>query len=134
MHKKHKYSMTPPTTPTHLCGITIAGQHWDIVWLPATFVPDRLGHSDAENQQIVIRANLRGMQALDTLIHEYIHSVSSITGVAVTEEQTHMLGWAMADMWRANPDLVAWAQERIDEEAARDYQARTRAARNTEDK
>lgn len=126
--------MTEPTTPTQLCGINIAGQYWDIVWLPATFIPDRLGHSDSDNQQIVLRANLRGMQALDTLIHEYIHSVSAITGVAVTEEQTHMLGWAMADLWRGNPELLAWAQDRIEEEAARDYQARSRAARNTEDK
>lgn len=126
--------MTEPTTPTDLCGLTIAGQHWDIVWLPATFIPDRLGHSDSDNQQIVLRANLRGMQALDTLIHEYIHSVSAITGVAVSEEQTHMLGWAIADLWRANPDLLQFAADRIAEEEARDYQRSSRAARITEDK
>ena len=123
--------MTPPTTPTDLIGLDILGQHWDIVWAPATLTPDRLGHSDAENQQIVLRANLRGQQALDTLIHEVTHSISSITGVEMTELQVHTVGYAWAAVFSANPELLLFVAERLDEEAARDYQRRTRKNKRT---
>ena len=117
---------TTPTTPTHMIGLDILGQHYDIVWIPQQFIPDRLGHSDAESQEIVLRANLRGMQALDTLIHEVTHAVSAITGVELTELQTHTIGYAWAQIFKTNPELLVFIAERLDEEASRDYQRRTR--------
>lgn len=118
-----------PTTPTQLIGLDILGQHWDIVWSPPTLIPDKFGHSDAENQEIVLRANLRGQQALDTLLHELTHAISSITGIEITEAQTHTIGFAMAMILRDNRELLPWMQERFEEEDARDYQRITRANR-----
>ena len=118
-----------PTTPTQLIGLDVLGYHYDIVWAPHTLLPDRLGHSDAENQEIVLRSNMRGIQALDTVFHEYIHAVSAITGVAVSEEQTHMLGFAMAVLFKNNPEMLEFTLERVQEELARDYQQQSRTAR-----
>lgn len=120
-----------PTTPTQLIGMDILGQHYDIVWAPATLIPDKFGHSDAENQEIVLRANLRGQQALDTLLHEVTHAVSSITGVELSELQTHTIGYAMASVLRSNRDLLPWIKERFEEEDARDYQRTTRKLTRT---
>ncbi len=118
--------MNTPTTPTDLIALDIMGYHYDIVWAPPTLIPDRFGHSDQENQEIVIRSNLRGMVALDTLFHEYIHAVSAITGVEVSESQTHMLGFALATMFKSNPELIEFTMERIQEEYARNYQQHSR--------
>lgn len=118
-----------PTTATHMIGLDILGQHYDIVWMPAQLLPDRLGHSDAENQEIVLRANLRGMQALDTLIHEVTHSISAITGVELTELEVHTIGYAWAQIFKSNPELLVFIAERLDEEHSRDYQRRTRKSR-----
>lgn len=120
-----------PTTPTQLIGMDILGQHYDIVWAPATLIPDKFGHSDAENQEIVLRANLRGQQALDTLLHEVVHAVSNITGVELSELQTHTMGYALASVLRSNRDLLPWIQERFQEEDARDYQRTTRKLTRT---
>jgi hypothetical protein len=114
-------------TPTTIIGMTVLGQHYDIVWAPPTLLPDTLGHSDAEHQEIVLRSNLRGLQALDTMLHELIHAVSAITGVEITEQQTHILGWSMSVIMRDNPEILVWAADRITEELARDYQRHSHA-------
>ena len=116
----------PAPTATELIALDIFGLHYDIVWAPATLMPDRFGHSDAENQEIVLRAGLRGLQALDTLLHECIHAVSAATGVEITEQQTHITALGLAAIIRANPELLAWIAHRLQEEDARDYQRRTR--------
>lgn len=121
--------MEQPTTPTPMIALDILGQHYDIVWLPSQFMPDRLGHSDADNQEIVIRANLRGMQAMDTVIHEVTHAVSAITGVEMSELQVHTLGYAWAQIFRRNPELLVFIAERLTEEDQKDYQRRTRKSR-----
>ena len=115
-----------PTTPTTLIGLDILGQHYDVVWAPPSLIPDRLGHSDAENQEIVLRANLRGLQALDTLIHEMVHAVSHITGVEISEQQTHTIGFGLAAILKDNPELLQFTLDRIEEEYRKDYQRRTR--------
>jgi hypothetical protein len=111
-----------------LIALNVLGYHYDIVWAPHTLIPDRFGHSDLENQEIVLRSDLRGLVALDTLFHEYIHAASAITGVEVSETQTHMLGFAMATMFKNNPELIAFTLERIQEEYARNYQQHSRTA------
>ena len=121
--------MRLPDAPTHLIGLEILGQHYDIIWAPATLIPDKFGHSDAENQEIVLRANLRGQQALDTLLHEIIHAASHITGVEISELQTHMLGFALSAIIRANPELLAFIIDRLREEDLRAYQPTTRKIR-----
>lgn len=117
--------MTIPT-PTQLIALDIFGLHYDVVWSPPTLTPDRLGHSDSEHQEIVIRADLRGQQCLDTLLHELIHAVSHATGVEISEQQTHITALGLASIVRTNPELLDWMAQRCQEEEARDYQRRTR--------
>ena len=115
-----------PTTPTGMIALDILGQHYDLLWVPGQIIPDRFGHSDAESQEIVLRANLRGMQALDTVIHEVTHAVSAITGVELSELQTHTIGYAWAQIFRRNPELLVFIAERLAEEDQKDYQRQTR--------
>ena len=68
------------------------------------------------------------MSALDTLFHEYIHAASAITGVEISETQTHMLGFAMANMFKSNPELIEFTLDRIQEEYAKNYQQQSRTA------
>lgn len=119
----------PAPSPTTLIGLTVFGLHYDVAWVPETIVPDRLGHSDAENQAIVLRSNLRGVQLVDTLLHELIHAVSHATGVEITEQQTHITAMGLATILRQNPELLKFIQDRFTEEDQRDYQRRTRKNR-----
>lgn len=122
--------MTEPVkTPTELIGLTVFGLHYDVAWVPETIVPDRLGHSDSDNQAIVLRANLRGVQLVDTMLHELIHAVSHATGVEITEQQTHIAAMGLATILRQNPELLPWIALRFEEEDRRDYQRRTRKNR-----
>ena len=127
MTPRHEHP-NQPTNPTSLIALDILGQHYDVIWAPATLLPDRFGHSDPENQEIVLRSNLRGMAALDTLLHECIHAGSHITGVEISEPQTHILGAFLACLFKNNPDLLPYIAERISEEQAKNYQQVSRTA------
>jgi hypothetical protein len=72
---------------------------------------------------------MRGTQCLDTFIHEITHAVSDSTNIDLSEHQVHNLGMAWAQIFRANPDLLMFMQDRVQEEDARDYQRRSRATR-----
>jgi hypothetical protein len=116
----------PTETPTKLIGLKVFGMHYDIVWAPAQLIPDRFGHSDEENQEIVLRNNLRGVQCLDTLLHELIHAVSNASGVEISELQTHVTAMGLSSIIAQNPELLEWISLRCQEEADKDYQQRTR--------
>jgi hypothetical protein len=80
---------------------------------------DSYGQSDQENQEIWVRDNLRGIQALDTLIHEMNHQVSDLLKLDLTEAQVHGLGLAWANIFAANPALTTFIEDRVEEERQR---------------
>ena len=75
--------------------------------------------SDEEQQEVWIRDNLRGIQALDTLLHEMNHQVSDILKLDLTEQQVHGLGIAWANIFAANPGLTTFIEDRVEEERQR---------------
>lgn len=121
--------MEPPESAIGLIALDILAQHYDVVWAPPEIIPDRMGHSDGNQQIIVIRQDLRGMICLDTMIHEIVHAISHITGVDISEQQTHTIGMGMAAVLRNNPELLPWIANRLLEEEHRDYQRQTRKQR-----
>jgi len=119
-------SMEPAAPPESYIGLDLLGQHYDIVWAPSTLMSDVYGTCDSTNQQITVRAGLRGMQALDTLFHEITHAISEISGVKLTELQVHTLGYTWGAVLKANPELLQYFADRLDEEYERDNQRRSR--------
>jgi len=115
--------------PEQTIGLEILGRHWEVVWAPEFLTEDRYGHCDPDRQIILMRSGMRGTQCLDTFIHEITHAVSDSTNIDLSEHQVHNLGMAWAQIFRANPDLLMFMQDRVQEEDARDYQRRSRATR-----
>jgi len=113
-------------TNQDIIGVDILGRYWDICWVPDHLATDRYGHSDEVNSVIVIRQSLRGTQAIDTLLHEITHSISSMTDLDLTESQVTALGMAWAAVFRHNPELLEWIESQCWQEDQRDYQRRTR--------
>ena len=105
--------------PTIFTQVLILGNHIDIQWIPARLMTDSYGQSDQENQEIWVRDNLRGIQALDTLIHEMNHQVSDLLKLDLTEAQVHGLGLAWANIFAANPGLTTFIEDRVEEERQR---------------
>lgn len=119
-----------PGPPEAIIALEIMGQLYDIVWAPKTLMQDAYGHSDEINQEIVLRSGLRGMQCLDTMIHEVTHAISAVSGVEMSELQVHTMGQAWAQMFKHNPELLVFIYDRLHEEEARDYQRTTRKQRD----
>ena len=119
-----------PIPPEATIALDIMGQLYDVVWAPRNIMQDNYGHCDEINQEIVIRAGLRGMQCLDTVIHEVTHAISAIAGVDMTELQVHTMGAGWAQVFKYNPDLLDFIADRLLEETARDYQRITRKQRD----
>lgn len=106
-------------SPIRFTQVVIMGNHIDIQWIPARLMTDSYGQSDQENQEIWVRDNLRGIQALDTLIHEMNHQVSDLLKLDLTEAQVHGLGLAWANIFAANPGLTTFIEDRVEEERQR---------------
>lgn len=124
-----KYKINNPDAsipPEATIALEILGRHWEVVWAPEFLTEDRYGHCDANNQIILMRSGMRGAQCLDTYIHEITHAISDSTDIQLTEHQVHNLGMAWAQIFRANPELLLFIADRVDEENARDYQRSTR--------
>lgn len=57
--------------------ITILGKRWELKFLDGRKMPDALGACeppDSPRKEIRVRKNLQGVEMLDTLIHEMLHS------------------------------------------------------------
>jgi hypothetical protein len=77
------------------------------------------GESDHESREIRLRDNLRGLQALDTTLHELTHQISDLLKLDLTEQQVHGLGLAWSNIFAANPGLTTFIEDRVEEEAQR---------------
>lgn len=109
-------------SPTTYTQVLVLGNHIDIQWIPARLMPDSYGQSDHEQQEVWIRDNLRGVQALDTVIHELNHQISDLLKLDLTEAQVHGLGLAWANVFAANPGLTTFIEDRVEEERQRKAQ------------
>lgn len=107
------------TSPVTFTQVLVLGNYIDIQWIPARLLSDSYGQSDQEQQEVWIRDNLRGIQALDTLLHELNHQISDILRLELTEAQVHGLGIAWANVFAANPGLTTFIEDRVEEERQR---------------
>ena len=108
--------MMPPYTYTQ---IAILGEHVDLQWLPQRLLTDAYGQTLFEEQEIQLRNEMRGMQCLDTFIHEVTHYISDKCNLELSEHQVHLLGMAWANIFYANPELLGFIAERMTEEDER---------------
>lgn len=107
------------STPTNLLQIDVLGEHVDLQWLPARLLDDCLGKCLTDSQEIQLRADLQGLQCLDTVIHEIHHYISDKCNLELSEHQVHLLGMAWAQIFLANPALGEFIAQRCQEEHAR---------------
>lgn len=108
--------MMAPQTYTQ---VTVLSEGVDLQWLPPRLLNDCLGQCLSDNQEIQLRDNLRGIQCLDTLLHELNHYISDRTGAELSEHQVHLLGMAWSSIFYENPELLGWIAERCVEEDGR---------------
>ena len=94
--------------PTTFTQVLILGNYIDIQWIPARLMTEAYGESDHESREIRLRDNLRGLQALDTALHEMTHQISDLLKLDLTEAQVHGLGLAWANVFAANPNLIRY--------------------------
>ena len=105
--------------PTRFTQVLILGNYIDIQWIPARLMTEAYGESDQESREIRLRDNLRGLQALDTALHEMTHQISDLLKLDLTEAQVHGLGLAWANVFAANPNLTTFIEDRVEEERQR---------------
>ena len=105
--------------PTTFTQVLILGNYIDIQWIPARLMTEAYGESDQESREIRLRDNLRGLQALDTALHEMTHQISDLLKLDLTEAQVHGLGLAWANVFAANPNLTTFIEDRVEEERQR---------------
>lgn len=108
-----------PPHPTTYTQIEILGNVVDIQWVPQRLMSSAYGEQDFEHGEIRIQDQLKGLPALDTLLHEVNHYVSDLLKLELTETQVHNLGMAWAQVFRANPELLGFIAERCSEEDAK---------------
>jgi hypothetical protein len=106
-------------SPTTFTQVLVMGNYIDIQWIPARLMTEAYGESDHESREIRLRDNLRGLQALDTTLHELTHQISDLLKLDLTEAQVHGLGLAWSNVFAANPGLTAFIEDRVEEEAQR---------------
>jgi hypothetical protein len=109
-------------SPTTFTQVLVMGNYIDIQWIPARLMTEAYGESDHESREIRLRDNLRGLQALDTALHELTHQISDLLKLDLTEAQVHGLGLAWANVFAANPGLTAFIEDRVEEERQRKAQ------------
>jgi len=105
--------------PAWLRQIEILGTVTAIEWIPQRTMSGSFGEQDLANSEIRIQDQLRGIQCLDTVLHEITHAVSDLLHLELTEHQVHNLGMAWAQIFSANPDVIQFIQERCAEEASK---------------
>ncbi len=111
-------SVNPPH-PTTYQQIEIMGNVVDIQWVPQRIMSGAFGEQDLAHGEIRIQDQLRGIQCLDTVLHEVNHYVSDLLHLELSEHQVHNLGMAWAQIFRANPELLGFIAERCEEEDLR---------------
>ena len=107
------------TGPTALRQIEILGNVTNIEWIPERMMSHAFGEQDLAHREIRIQDQLRGIQCLDTVLHEVTHVISDLLHLELTEHQVHNLGMAWAQIFSANPELLGFIAERTQEENAR---------------
>jgi hypothetical protein len=108
-----------PPAPESYTQLKIIGQAWDIVWSPAWLNPGQYAHCDADGQNIVMRAGLRGMQCADALVHETLHAIDCIYGLDMTENQIRLMATGLTQVFLDNPEYFGFLAERFHEELKR---------------
>jgi len=108
-----------PPHPTTYRQMEILGNVVDIQWVPQRLMSSAYGEQDFENGEIRIQDHLKGLPALDTLLHETTHYISDLLRLELSETQVHNLGMAWAQVFRANPELLGFIAERCEEEDAK---------------
>ena len=105
-----------PPHPTTYQQIEILGNVVDIQWVPQRIMSSAFGEQDLSHSEIRIQDQLRGIQCLDTVLHEVNHYISDLLHLELTEVQVHNLGMAWAQIFMANPELLGFIAERCEEE------------------
>ena len=108
-----------PPHPATYTQIEILGNVVDIQWVPQRIMSGSYGEQDFEHGEIRIQDHLRGLHALDTLLHETTHYISDLLRLELTESQVHNLGLAWANIFFVNPELLGFIAERCEEEDAK---------------
>ncbi len=58
----------------------------------------------------------KGMEELDTLLHEMLHAADAMHNIKLTEKQVYILAEALTFILRDNPWLFTYVKEKIKEE------------------
>ena len=114
--KKQPRGLVNPPHPTTYRQIEILGNVTDIQWIPQRIMSGAFGEQDLAHSEIRIQDHLKGIQCLDTLLHEVTHVISDLLNLELTEHQVHNLGMAWSNIFFANPELVGFISERTQEE------------------
>jgi hypothetical protein len=117
--KTKPQGLVNPPHPTAYRQIEILGNVTDIQWIPQRIMSGAFGEQDLAHAEIRIQDHLRGIQCLDTLLHEIFHVCSDLLHLELTEHQVHNLGMAWAQIFSSNPELLNFIAERTQEENAR---------------
>lgn len=117
--KTQPRGLANPPHPTTYRQIEILGNVTDIQWIPQRIMSSAFGEQDLAHSEIRIQDQLKGIQCLDTLLHEVTHVISDLLHLELTEHQVHNLGMAWAQIFFANPELLGFIAERTQEEDER---------------
>lgn len=117
--KTQPNKLVNPPHPTTYQQIEIMGNVVDIQWVPQRIMSGAFGEQDLAHGEIRIQDQLRGIQCLDTVLHEVNHYVSDLLHLDLSEHQVHNLGMAWAQIFMANPELLGFIAERCEEEDAK---------------
>ena len=97
--------------------LRIGPLNWDIKELPDEECLKLDGKCSVPiDASIYINPNLKGMEALETLLHESIHAIDGMRNLKLKEEIVGKLGYSIALLLYQNKWILNYAKDKINEE------------------
>jgi hypothetical protein len=97
--------------------IRIGPLDWDVKEMEEEHCPDYLGLCTVPmDKTMYLHPELKGMEALEVLLHESIHAIDGMRDLKLKEEMVAKLGYSFALLLSQNPWLLDYAKEKIKEE------------------
>ena len=97
--------------------VRIGPLNWDIVELPEKERLTLDGKCSVPiDATIALNPKLKGMEALETLLHESIHAIDCMRHLKLKEEMVGKLGYSLALLFSQNEWMLDYAKSKIKEE------------------
>lgn len=97
--------------------VRIGPLDWDVKEMKEEHCPEYMGLCTVPIEKtIYLHPELKGMEALETLLHECVHAIDGMRHLKLKEEMVAKLGYSFALLLAHNDWILDYAKQKIAEE------------------